>query len=117
MHEASLVLGMIPVIEKHLIDNKGVYVSKVTTKIGRLSGVELNSFEFAFNAVKLDYPWLKDAVLIVNDIPIVYKCNSCSGEFESMDFNFPTCSCGSTDIELISGTELYLETLEIDKGD
>jgi hydrogenase nickel incorporation protein HypA/HybF len=117
MHEASLVLGMIPVIEKHMQDNNGVYVAKVTVKIGRLSGVELNSFDFAFSAVKLDYPWLKDAELVVNDIPIMYKCKTCSAEFESHDFNFPTCSCGSTDIELISGTELYLETLEIDKGD
>lgn len=117
MHEASLVLGMIPVIEKHLKENQGEYVSKVVTKIGRLSGVELNSFEFAFNAVKLDYPWLKDSILVVNDVPVIYKCSICSAEFESENFNFPTCSCGSTDIELISGEELFLETLEIDKGD
>jgi hydrogenase nickel incorporation protein HypA/HybF len=118
MHEASLVLGMVPVIEKHLKDNNGDHINKVITRIGRVSGVEVETFSFAFEAIKLDYPWLKDAQLEIIEEPAIYHCHECNHEFEVDSFDFPVCEkCMSPTVELIKGEEMLLESLEIEQGE
>ncbi len=118
MHEASLILGMVPVIERHMKENDGNCVTRVITRIGKMSGVEVHTFEFAFDAIKRDYPWLRDAELTINEEPILYRCDNCGEEFEVDNFEFPACpKCDSSALTLVSGEELFLESLEIDKGD
>lgn len=118
MHEASLVMGMIPTIEKSLNENNGKKVNKVTVTIGKLAGVELNTFRFAYDSLKTDHEWLKDSELVINEVPILYRCSECGHEFESEKFKFPDCpKCASYGLSMIKGEELYLESLEIEEGD
>lgn len=118
MHETSLILGMIPELEKHMRANNGVAINRVVTTVGKGSGVEINTFQFAFDAVKLDYPWLKNAQMIIEEKPLRYHCRNCNGEFDLDSYNYEPCPlCGSPLIDQISGDELFLASLEIEKNE
>jgi len=87
--------------------------TRVTVGIGKLSGVELDAFEFAFPMAAKDTR-LEHAELIVQDLPIRVKCRKCEKESNP---NFPRCVCTfceSDDIELLGGREFNIQSMEIE---
>ena len=116
MHEASLVMGMLPILEENLRKHNGKEITKITVKIGRLAGVEIEIFRFAYESIKGEYSWLKNSELVIEEVPIVYKCNDCGTEFIGESSHFEPCpKCGSFAVEMIKGEELFVEKIEIEK--
>ncbi len=115
MHEASLAMGM----AQNLIDvarrNGAKEVLKVRVKIGPLSGVVIDSFVFAFDAIKREHPLLKNTKLEVLESTARYICLDCGKEFETKDVRFPECpNCGSLNLKMVSGDELEVVDIEIE---
>ena len=46
--------------------------------------------------------------------PVTCTCSACGWRGERADGVFRCEECGSTDVEMTGGTELYLESLEVD---
>ncbi|WP_457567216.1 hydrogenase maturation nickel metallochaperone HypA/HybF [Desulfurobacterium sp.] len=115
MHETSLVMGMFDNIVKVAEKENAKAVLKVRVKIGKLAGVVIDSFVFAFDSLKGEYPYMKDAVLEIVEVPAIYRCFDCGKEFEVDSAYFPECpNCGSLNVVMLSGEELEVVDIEID---
>ena len=54
------------------------------------------------------------ARLTFSTIPAVVSCRACGREEHISDFRLRCPICGSSDVELVSGKEFYIENMEIE---
>jgi len=118
MHEMSIISGMLEEVIKIAKENNAKKVVAVNLKIGKKSGITADSLRFAFDAVKSEHPLLSSAKIVIEEVPLIYKCNNCNGEFETDDIYFPSCpECKSHNLKLTSGEEQYIKNLELEVND
>ena len=114
MHEASIAASLIEIVIDTAESNKAEKVTKVFVKIGRLAAIEIDSLEFAYDAIKEAYELIKDSEIIIEDVPITGKCQKC-GVVDTYDEMFFACSaCGAFEVDLLTGEELTITEIEVD---
>jgi hydrogenase nickel incorporation protein HypA/HybF len=115
VHEVSVALGMVDELRKIAAKNSAKKILNVKLKIGRMSGIVTDSLKFAFDAVKLEHPFIASAEIVIEEVPLVYKCNECSRSFDGDNLYFPSCpDCDSYNLTLVSGEEQHIENVEIE---
>ena len=114
MHELSICHALInqveAVAEKH---NAGNVIS-ISIGIGPLSGVEAallkNAYPLASTGTVAEH-----AELIIENLPVRVRCKQCNKE-SSVPLNKLLClHCGDWQTTLISGDELLLMSIELEK--
>ncbi|HRD02833.1 MAG TPA: hydrogenase maturation nickel metallochaperone HypA [Candidatus Saccharicenans sp.] len=118
MHELSLVADLFTIIEEQARQAGAKKVTKVSVSVGELSGVVPDLFRSAFQSYKKGTIADKSR-LQLKMVKIKFKCRSCGREITArniMDesFSYVCPACGSRDMELVAGRDLYLEKLEIE---
>lgn len=118
MHELSLVADLFTIIEEQASRAGAKRVTKVSVSVGELAGVVPELFRSAFQSYKKGTIADK-ARLQLKMVKIKFKCRNCGYELTArniMDesFSYVCPACGSKDMELIAGRDLYLEKLEIE---
>lgn len=113
MHELSLCEGIIEVATNALARLACPLppVSSVTVRVGRLTSVVPDCLRHYF-ALLTPGTALEGAVLVIEDIPIRARCADCAAGFEIEVLSFSCPRCGSGLVELISGRELEVTSLE-----
>ena len=91
---------------------KGTPVEKVVVKIGKLSSIVSESLRFCFDIGVKDTV-LNEAVLVIEEIPVVAKCKDCDHKWVIDNPSFSCVKCESSSIEILSGKELEVSSLEI----
>jgi len=130
MHEVSIAFGMIDEVMRIARENKAQKVTSINLRIGKMSGIVIDSLKFAFDAIKLEHPLLIDSEILIEEIPLMYECKNCKNIFNPEDvippcpplskggwgdFRFPACpECKSYSLKLISGEEMNIENLEVE---
>ena len=115
MHEVSIALGMVDELTRIARENNAKKITLIKLKIGKMSGIVTDSLKFAFDAIKLEHPFLLSAEILINEVPLVYQCNDCNNTFEAEDIYFPSClNCESYNLKLISGEEQHIENVELE---
>lgn len=115
MHELSIALSIADEIIRIADENKAKRILTANLKIGRGSGIVMDSLRFALDIVKGQYPILSPTRIEIDEIPLVYRCNNCYEEFETDDIYFPRCPiCNSYELNLISGEEMEIKDIEIE---
>jgi len=115
MHETSIAIGFLQSLSDLAEREKAKKITKVRIKVGKLSGIVVDSFQFAFDTLKGEFKKIKDAELIIEETPVRYRCNDCGNEFEIDSVYFPECpECNSLNLSLISGEELEVIDVEIE---
>ncbi len=113
MHEYSIVQSLIESCEEHAEKNDSTKVTKVYIKVGVLSGVEPHLLGEAFLLFKED-TICHDALLDMHIQKIKFHCNNCDLEDELEKNEFVCPSCGSYDLQVLDGEEMYLMRLELE---
>lgn len=111
MHEMSIAENLFKIVDQQRILNNLKRVEKINLKIGKLTTIIPSCLEFSFQIISKGTP-LEDAKLQMEIIPFRIKCKECSEENEISDFFLFCPSCKSTNIEIISGRELFIESIE-----
>ncbi|MBO8151552.1 MAG: hydrogenase maturation nickel metallochaperone HypA [Candidatus Marinimicrobia bacterium] len=114
MHELTIARNIIQIVENEL-KKKGnsAKVKKVSFKAGALNAIIPESLVFGFDILKKDSELLRDSELIVEEIPLKVKCRACGTE-SVLDGPFFFCSnCGSGDVEVVEGEEMFVESVEL----
>jgi len=52
--------------------------------------------------------------LEIEVVPVKVKCRKCQAETSKDDFIFVCPACGATDLEIIEGTDLLLEKIDLE---
>jgi len=114
MHEMAVADGIIKVIEEKLKgEDPQAEVSQVNLKIGKLTCVEPEALSLSFEILTRETP-LRNALLHIETIPITGKCKDCRRNLELNKLDFACPFCGSFRIDIKTGRELSIESIEIE---
>jgi hydrogenase nickel incorporation protein HypA/HybF len=86
-------------------------VTKVNISFGQLVQIVPDIFEFAFREIVRNSV-VQDAEIDIEIIPVKMKCKNCGSDFQVKDNLFACNVCGSTDVEIIQGKELFIKSIE-----
>ena len=111
MHELSIATSIVELAERHA---RGRRVRTVELKVGALRQVVPDSLVFAFELLTRDTP-LAGARLEIEHVPARARCESCEAETVLVDFPWRCARCGGHELELRSGEELVVESLELEE--
>jgi len=112
MHEMSIARNTCEIALAHLPADDASPVKSVKVRIGELAGVVPESLRFCFSIIAGDSR-LAGATLITEEIPATADCKTCNKQV-SLDFGVFICpACGSTEISILSGTELQIIEIEL----
>jgi hydrogenase nickel incorporation protein HypA/HybF len=108
MHELSIAESVIDAVLARTGEQR---VSVVRLRVGRLSGVVRGSLEFCFELASAGTP-LEGAALEIDEPEGRLRCRRC-GDVSSRDDLILLCECGSADVDVVSGRELELGSVEV----
>ncbi len=112
MHEVAIAQGLLEIVKEQAALYRAQKVTKVKVKVGALTGVLPEALRFAFEALSRGEV-TEGAVLEVEVMPVKVRCESC-GVMEGVPFLLCP-NCGGL-VEMLSGRELQIESMEIEDG-
>jgi hydrogenase nickel incorporation protein HypA/HybF len=112
MHEVGLMQSALELAEEQARLRGACRIHRITLRIGKLAGVELEALTFAFEVVAAG-TMAEGAALQVEAVPVVCYCCGCEKEFAPEDFVFACPACGALSQDVRSGQELELTSLEV----
>lgn len=110
----SIAHSLVGIIEQEMTKHGVSRLIRVKVKFGRISAIVPEALQTAFEVMTAETP-LRDAVLEIEEVPLVAKCRECSREFSpEEDLLIMTCPHCSAEFghQIISGKELYIDELE-----
>ena len=117
MHELSIAMSIIELVQEESEKRGGVQVSAVHLKLGELAGVVKEALLGSFEMACEDTP-LKGARLVVEDIPVRIFCRTCQLQQPISSVQLFCCAvCGTPSAEVVQGRELEVVALEIEEWD
>lgn len=103
MHELSITSNIVAIVNERA---QGTQVTKVTLQVGQLTAVLPDAIRFCFDLVAQGTV-LEGAQLEIIHVPGSGRCRVCGLDMEIQHLS-GRCSCGSLDIERLSGEELMI---------
>ena len=117
MHEMGIAMQIIEIASASIPqDVADVRVERVNLKIGKLAAVVPESLRFCFEIASKE-TLLAGADLHIDEIPVVARCKDCQEEWVINEPVFTCVSCNSGQIDILSGRELNIESIEIAEED
>ena len=113
MHELQIAQSIVKITEDE-VRQSGLTqsISAINLKIGKMHAVIQDSLRFSFDVLKRERAQLKQAELIISEIPVKIRCRTCHKTQLITEPIFICSDCSSTDIEIISGNELFIDSIE-----
>lgn len=112
MHELSIAMSIVDMALEEA-QQRGIQISAVHLKLGRLSGVVKEALLSSYEMACCDTP-LEGSQLVIEEIPIVVFCPTCNTERPLHSMQLFCCSeCGTPTPEVVQGKELEVVALEV----
>ncbi|HOK26726.1 MAG TPA: hydrogenase maturation nickel metallochaperone HypA [Bacteroidales bacterium] len=111
MHELGIAENLVSIVLEVAGNEKLTKVTKVNVSIGEMSQVVPDLLETAFQ-VTVAGTIAENAELEMEIVPVKLKCMDCDAEFEIHENIFVCENCGSQQVEIISGTEMFVKSIE-----
>ncbi len=108
MHELAITQSVVDAVLDRTGQRK---VTTVRLKVGRLSGVVPDAMRFCFDLVTAGTA-LEGADLEIEEPAGRASCRTCGSDFAVSD-PILLCDCGSADVEVKSGRELLVSSVEV----
>lgn len=113
MHEMGVAIQIIEIASASIPDDMvQCRVERVNLKVGKLSAIVADSLRFCFEVAIKDTA-LEGAELVIDEIPVVARCNDCGVKWTIESPVFVCNQCQGSQIELLSGRELDIESIEV----
>ena len=113
MHELGIASNIIEIaIDSIPADLNNMPVEKINLKLGKLSSVVAESLKFCFVTL-IPGTRLEGAELSIEEVPVTAKCKKCNFKWIVSEPVFVCKKCGSGLIDIISGRELDISSIEI----
>ena len=111
MHELSIADAIVATAVRHAAGRR---VVRVEVKVGHLRQVVPGALEFAFELVAHGTA-VDGAELEIDEVAVRVHCRDCAAEGPAPEFPLACASCGSLDVEVVAGEELYVDALEVEE--
>lgn len=109
MHELTITES---ILNQSLIEaqkHQAKTIKKINLLVGEATSIVPDCVQFYFDTLKQN-TIAQDAILVIKKIPLVLRCPKCKTLSNDLDL---ICNCRSG-IEIVSGQELLIESLEIE---
>lgn len=114
MHELAVCQSMIEQVENIALERRAHSVSSISIGIGPLSGVEAQLLKNAYPIASAG-TIAENAKLIIEQLPVRIKCNTCGYESDVLPNKLTCKQCGNWQTTLISGDEMMLMSVELER--
>jgi hydrogenase nickel incorporation protein HypA/HybF len=111
MHEFSVAAAIVDTAVRHAAGRR---VTAVHVRFGRLRQVVPDSLEFAFGIV-IRETLCDGARLEWEEVPARLRCDACDREWEIELPVFRCPGCGTGEVEVLSGSELEVESIDVEE--
>lgn len=112
MHELGIAQNILEIVQQAVPKEQTADIRSIRIRVGPLSGIVPDSLEFCFQAIVHETEFQK-ANLNIEQLPAIFSCRKCQYRFQTKDLEFLCRSCGSPDLELVSGKELEIVDIEL----
>ena len=113
MHEMSLAMGVLQIVEEAARAQRFRRVRSVLLEIGELSMVEVEAMRFCFDAVSRG-TLAEGAVLNVVEVAGQGLCFNCNMTVPLAALYDPCPACGGHPVQATGGTEMRMKELEVE---
>jgi hydrogenase nickel incorporation protein HypA/HybF len=110
MHELSIADAVVTIACDHA---DGRRVACVELKVGHLRQVVPSALEFAFELVA-NGTLAEGAELEIEEVPVRVACRECAAQSRANEFPLECASCGSLNVDVVAGDELFVDALELE---
>ena len=114
MHELAICQSLMEQVESIAQERDAKSVTSITIGMGPLSGVEVQLLKNAYPIASAGTV-AQDAELVIEHLPIKVRCNQCGSESDALPNKLTCKQCGDWRTTLISGDEMMLMSLELEK--
>ena len=118
MHELPVINKIMEICLQHAEKNNAKKILSIDLKVGALSDLQPEWMQRYFNYVSKD-TIASGAKLVIEETPIIYRCNQCSTEFE-LDLSLIrkpgeiACpECAAEKVSLVSGKEYLVHNMAV----
>lgn len=114
MHELGIVNYVVKQIEKLAVENELTRVESVTLEFGEVSGVVpsyLVKYWDWYVKKEEHAKLLGESVLKYETLPAITWCDSCKGEYPTVQYGKICPYCGSGETWLLSGQEMNIKEI------
>jgi len=113
LHEATVAAGILETVERVAADNCATRITGIRLQIGEFTCIQPEALRFCLQAL-CEGTIAQGAALSIVRIKTAAVCRECRSEFSVHEIEFRCPTCASTNIELLSGRELVIESIEVD---
>ena len=113
MHELAITQGLIDLVLEHAGKSGAKKVLRVNVVAGELSGFVDECMQFYYEQLSKG-TIAEDARLSFKRVPTQGRCRDCRNEFIVKDMDWICPECKGNNIQLVKGTELFVESIEVD---
>ncbi len=115
MHELSITQNILSIALEQAEAVKATKITKINLTIGELSGVADECVQFYFGLLS------KDTIAVAASLsferpPVKLRCRDCATTFSPNDLDWACPNCRERKIEIVSGRECYVNSIEVDNG-
>ena len=114
MHELSIAHSILAIAEKAAVANSLAVVTGVGLQIGELSGIEIDSLEFAFSLIKAD-TLLQKAELNIEIVKGEAVCTECNTIFPISSYGSCCPGCKGYSMQILKGKEMKVLNITLDE--
>lgn len=116
MHELSIMESVLEMVRENARQNNINKVNKLKLVIGQSIMVMPDSLQFCFEVLSQE-DLFRGATLEIENKETIIECKACEEKFnQEFGYCFLCPGCGSDQVEIIQGRELYLDYFEGDSN-
>ena len=113
MHELSITQSILSIALEQAKVAQANKIIKINLTIGELTGIVDDCVQFYFELLSKD-TIAAEASLSFHRPPTKLRCRNCATTFSPDNLDWACPNCRERSIEIISGRELYVSSLEVD---
>ena len=116
MHEMSIAQSLLEIVLEESRQHQLKQVKTIRLQVGAMAAVVPESLTFCFELLSQD-TIASGALLEIETIPVVARCSECDIVFEVENQIFLCPRCDGPTLDLVSGRELSLVSIEGETGE
>ena len=113
MHEFSITMGIMSIVLQKAEEVQASKITKIDLQIGRLAGIIPECVSLQFDLLSRG-TIAAGATLSFNQPPVKLRCRKCNRIYSSDNFDLTCPNCQEPEIEILSGFELCVESMEVE---
>ena len=113
MHEMAITMSLLDLVLEEAAKAGASKITTVNIVLGEMTGIIDQYVQANFELLSQNTP-AEGATLTFQNVPRKARCRQCAHVFQPSDLVWACPQCQSTELEIIGGNELYVESIEVE---